>query len=109
MLSSYLIVHKSILPEYYEKVIQARHLLEDGKINIFDSFFMNVLLCGYILFGFAKARWRQVPQGSKEEYRQRQKFPEAEASALRAYPARARLRRARTQIRVNPAGDDTTA
>ncbi len=33
MLDQYLIIHKSILPEYYEKVIQARHLLEDGKIK----------------------------------------------------------------------------
>ena len=33
MLYNYLIIHKSILPEYYEKVVQARHLLEDGKIK----------------------------------------------------------------------------
>ncbi|MBQ9686764.1 MAG: ACT domain-containing protein [Oscillospiraceae bacterium] len=33
MLDNYLIIHKSILPEYYEKVVQARHLLEDGKIK----------------------------------------------------------------------------
>ena len=32
MLDQYLIIHKSILPEYYEKVIEARRLLEDGKI-----------------------------------------------------------------------------
>ena len=31
MLSNYLIVHKSILPEYYEKVLAARHLMESGK------------------------------------------------------------------------------
>jgi chorismate mutase len=31
MLDNYLIIHKSILPEYYEKVLEARHLLEDGK------------------------------------------------------------------------------
>ena len=31
MLDNYLIIHKSILPEYYEKVLQARRLLEDGK------------------------------------------------------------------------------
>ena len=31
MLSNYLIVHKSILPEYYEKVLQCRHLMESGK------------------------------------------------------------------------------
>ncbi len=33
MLDQYLSIHKSILPEYYEKVIEARHLLEDGKIR----------------------------------------------------------------------------
>ena len=31
MLENYLIVHKSILPEYYDRVLQARHLLEQGK------------------------------------------------------------------------------
>ena len=33
MLNQYLIIHKSILPDYYEKVLEARHLLEDGKIK----------------------------------------------------------------------------
>ncbi len=33
MLDQYLIIHKSILPDYYEKVLEARHLLEDGKIR----------------------------------------------------------------------------
>ena len=33
MLDQYLIIHKSILPEYYEKVLQARRLLEDGKLK----------------------------------------------------------------------------
>lgn len=33
MLDNYLIIHKSILPEYYEKVIRARRLLEDGKVR----------------------------------------------------------------------------
>lgn len=33
MLDNYLIIHKSILPEYYEKVIKARRLLEDGKVR----------------------------------------------------------------------------
>lgn len=33
MLENYLIIHKSILPEYYEKVLQARRLLEDGKVH----------------------------------------------------------------------------
>ncbi|MBO4393155.1 MAG: ACT domain-containing protein [Spirochaetales bacterium] len=31
MLENYLIVHKSILPEYYETVLKAKHLLEEGK------------------------------------------------------------------------------
>ena len=31
MLSQYLIVHKSILPEYYEKVLACRRLMESGK------------------------------------------------------------------------------
>jgi chorismate mutase len=30
MLENYLIVHKSILPDYYEAVLKAKHLLEDG-------------------------------------------------------------------------------
>ncbi|MCR5137434.1 MAG: ACT domain-containing protein [Oscillospiraceae bacterium] len=33
MLSDYLIVHKSILPEYYEKVLECRRLMESGKIR----------------------------------------------------------------------------
>ena len=33
MHSKYLLVDKSILPEYYEKVIEARSLLSSGKIN----------------------------------------------------------------------------
>lgn len=33
MFDQYLIIHKSILPEYYEKVLLARHLLEDGKLK----------------------------------------------------------------------------
>ncbi|MBQ2050110.1 MAG: ACT domain-containing protein [Spirochaetales bacterium] len=31
MLENYLIVHKSILPDYFESVLQAKHLLEEGK------------------------------------------------------------------------------
>jgi chorismate mutase len=33
MLNNYLIIHKSILPEYYEKVLEAKRLLEDGKVH----------------------------------------------------------------------------
>ena len=33
MLSNYLIVHKSILPEYYEKVLECRRLMEGGKVR----------------------------------------------------------------------------
>lgn len=31
MLDNYLIVHKSVLPDYFEKVVDARRLLEEGK------------------------------------------------------------------------------
>jgi len=31
MLENYLIVHKSILPEYFDSVLEAKHLLEEGK------------------------------------------------------------------------------
>lgn len=31
MLDNYLIIHKSILPEYYSKVMEVRHLMESGK------------------------------------------------------------------------------
>lgn len=30
MLDDYLIVHKSILPDYYEKVLETKHLLDSG-------------------------------------------------------------------------------
>ena len=33
MLSNYLIIHKSILPDYYEKVLQAKRILEEGKVR----------------------------------------------------------------------------
>ena len=33
MLENYLIVHKSILPEYYEKVLAARRLMESGRVK----------------------------------------------------------------------------
>ncbi len=33
MLENYLIIHKSILPEYYEKVLTVRHLLESGRVR----------------------------------------------------------------------------
>ncbi len=33
MLNNYLIVHKSILPDYYEKVLEARKLMESGKVK----------------------------------------------------------------------------
>lgn len=33
MLENYLMIHKSILPEYYEKILKARHLLESGKVR----------------------------------------------------------------------------
>ncbi len=33
MLDQYLIIHKSILPEYYEKVVAVRRLLEEGRVR----------------------------------------------------------------------------
>lgn len=33
MSDSYLIIHKSALPDYYEKVLEARRLLESGKVR----------------------------------------------------------------------------
>lgn len=33
MLDDYLIVHKSILPDYFEKVLEVRYLLESGKVS----------------------------------------------------------------------------
>ena len=33
MLSNYLIVHKSSLPDYYEKVLEARRLMASGKVK----------------------------------------------------------------------------
>ena len=36
--SEYLIVHKSILPPYFEQVIAARELINNQKINICDTY-----------------------------------------------------------------------
>ena len=33
MLENYLIIHKSILPDYFEKVLQVRRLMESGKVR----------------------------------------------------------------------------
>lgn len=33
MLDNYLIIHKSILPDYYEKVLEVRRMLESGKVK----------------------------------------------------------------------------
>ena len=33
MLNNYLIVHKSILPDYFEKVLEARKLMDSGKVK----------------------------------------------------------------------------
>jgi len=33
MLENYLIVHRSILPEYYEKVLEVRRLMDSGKVK----------------------------------------------------------------------------
>lgn len=38
MLTKYLIVSKEILPDYYDKVIEARNLVESGKVeNVSDA------------------------------------------------------------------------
>lgn len=33
MLENYLIVHKSVLPDFYEKVVETRRLIEEGKVS----------------------------------------------------------------------------
>jgi chorismate mutase len=33
MLENYFIIHKSILPEYYEKVLEVRRLMESGRVK----------------------------------------------------------------------------
>ena len=33
MLENYLLIHKDILPDYYEKVLTARRMLENGKLK----------------------------------------------------------------------------
>ena len=33
MPDNYLIIHKSVLPDYYEKVLEARRLLESGRVR----------------------------------------------------------------------------
>ena len=33
MLENYLIIHKSVLPDYYEKVLEVRRLMESGRIR----------------------------------------------------------------------------
>ena len=33
MLKDYLIVHRSILPDYYDKVLEVRRLMESGKVK----------------------------------------------------------------------------
>lgn len=33
MLSNYLMIHKSILPDYYEKVLECRRLMQSGKVR----------------------------------------------------------------------------
>ena len=35
--NEYLIVHKSILPDYYELVIKARELINDKKYSVSDA------------------------------------------------------------------------
>lgn len=37
MLEDYLIVHKSILPNYFEKILKAKNIIESGKANNVSS------------------------------------------------------------------------
>ena len=37
MLDNYLIVHKNVLPDYFEKVVEARRLLEEGRVSDISS------------------------------------------------------------------------
>ena len=37
MLENYLIVHKSVLPDYFEKVVEARRLVESGRAGDVSS------------------------------------------------------------------------
>lgn len=37
MLNNYLIVNKSVLPDYFEKVVEARHLIESGRAKDVSS------------------------------------------------------------------------
>ena len=34
MLDQYLIIHKSILPDYFDKVLKAKRLLESGAVKV---------------------------------------------------------------------------
>lgn len=36
MLENYLLIHKDILPDYYEKVLTARRMLENGRLKDVD-------------------------------------------------------------------------
>lgn len=37
MMDNYLMVHKSVLPDYFEKVVEARRMLEDGRAKDVSS------------------------------------------------------------------------
>ncbi len=41
MLSNYLIVHKSILPEYYEKVLECRRLMESAAYCVMSTLLLR--------------------------------------------------------------------
>ena len=42
MLENYLIIHKSILPEYYSLVLEVRHLMETGRAKDISQAVKNV-------------------------------------------------------------------
>ena len=48
MLDNYLIIHKSVLPDYYEKVLDARRLLESGQVREVSEAVRTVRACAPI-------------------------------------------------------------
>ena len=45
MSDNYLIIHKSVLPDYYEKVLKARRLLESGRVREVSEAVRTVRSC----------------------------------------------------------------
>ena len=68
MLDQYLIIHKSILPEYYEKVIEARRLLEDGKTKDVSQAVKQVGISAAPIINTRTSSWsrRSSPAGARQ-------------------------------------------